>query len=78
MKRVRKEKDGSETTFRPSTYDPKNCYHAEIQVSSLDELRNLKRSGKLIALRMVGTVKGGRRQDNLVAWREIEDFDWKI
>ena len=77
MKRVRKENDGSETVFAPNTYDPKSSYRAEIQVSSLDELRDLKRAGKLIALRMVGTKTHGTPQSNLVPWEEIEDFDWK-
>jgi hypothetical protein len=77
MKRVRKNRDGSETVFSEIAYDdPKRPYHAEIQVS-LEELRDLKREGKLIALRMVGTTKAGKRQKNLVSWRDIEDFDWK-
>jgi hypothetical protein len=77
MKRVRKENDGSETVFLPKHSDPKSSYHAEIRVYSVEELRDLKRAGKLIALRMVGTTNEGKRQVNLVPWQEIEDFDWK-
>lgn len=77
MKRVRKEDDGSETVFVPLTFEQKGPYRAEIQVASLDELRALKRAGKLIALRMSGTPKGKVLQRNLVPWEEIEDFDWK-
>lgn len=74
MKRVRKDRDGSETVFLPPTTD---SYRLEIQVSSVDEIRDLKRAGKLIAVRMVGTTNGGRGQFNLVPWAQIEDFDWK-
>lgn len=76
MKRVRKEDDGSETVFEPLTFDHRGPYRAEIQVASLDELRALKRAGKLIALRMIGTPSGKTPQRNLVPWEEIEDFDW--
>lgn len=77
MKRVLKKRDGSEIVFLEKTFDPRNSYHAEIQVSSLEELRDLKRVGKLIALRMVGATKSGKQQCNLIPWRDIEDFDWK-
>ena len=74
MKRIRKNSDGSETTFVEKPYGPKQSYHAEIEVS-LEELRILKREGKLIRVRMAQDTKSGR--DNLVPWQQIEDFDWK-
>lgn len=77
MKRVRKEDDGGETVFEPLTFDKNGPYRAEIQIASLDELRELKRTGKLIALRMIGTPAGKMAQRNLVPWDEIEDFDWR-
>lgn len=78
MKRIRKNGDGSETVFVPVEFDTMDPYRAEIAVASLDELRDLKRSGKLIALRMIERDRTPRVQPqrNLAPWREIEDFDW--
>ncbi len=78
MKRIRKNGDGSETVFVPVEFDTMGPYRAEITVASLDELRDLKRSGKLIALRMIerDRTPGVQPQRNLAPWREIEDFDW--
>lgn len=78
MKRIRKNDDGSETVFVPVEFDTMGPYRAEIAVASLDELRDLKRSGKLIALRMIerDRTPGVQPQRNLAPWREIEDFDW--
>ena len=49
MKGIRKNDDGSETVFVPVEFDTMGPYRAEITVASLDELRDLKRSGKLIS-----------------------------
>jgi hypothetical protein len=38
MKRVRQDDDGNKTVFTPRIFDQKGSYHAEIQVSSLEEL----------------------------------------
>lgn len=76
MRRIRDEDDGSQTIFEPLTFEAMGPYRAEVQVASLEELRELKRLGKLIALRMVGTPRGKVTQRNLVPWEEIEDFDW--
>ncbi|WP_172295245.1 hypothetical protein [Pseudoruegeria sp. HB172150] len=78
MKRIRENDDGSETVFVPVEFDTMGPYRAEIAVESLDELRDLKRSGKLIALRMIeqDRTPGVQPQRNLVPWREIQDFNW--
>ncbi|WP_373355738.1 hypothetical protein [Pseudoroseicyclus sp. CXY001] len=78
MKRIRKNEDGSETVFVPVKFDKMGPYRAEISIASLDELRDLKQSGKLIALRMIERDKtsGVQPQRNLAPWQEIEDFDW--
>lgn len=71
---MRKEEDASETEFRPNS--PGGPYRVEIEIQTDDELRALKRDGKLIAVRMSGIPKGKTRQVNLVAWQEIKDFGW--
>ena len=78
MKRIRKNEDGSETVFEPVKFETMGPYRAEISVDSLDELRALKGSGKLIALRMIerDRTPGVQPQRNLAPWKEIEDFDW--
>lgn len=77
MKRVRKDDDGSETVFNELTYNEMGPYRAEIQVRSVEELRQLKRDGILIAVRMIGRPAGQAPQRSLIPWREIEEFDWK-
>tara|TARA_R100001039_G_C1846980_1_gene107165 strand:- start:646 stop:951 length:306 start_codon:yes stop_codon:yes gene_type:complete len=80
LKRIRKNPDGTETEFVPVEFDNMGPYRAEICVASFDELRELKKSGKLIALRMieVDRTPGVQPQRNLAPWREIEDFDWEL
>lgn len=74
VKRIRREGDGTETEFRPLSAD--GPYRAEIEVSSADELRRLRRDGKLVAVRMHGTPAGKRTQYSLVPVAEIEGFTW--
>ena len=74
VKRVRREADGTETEFRPSSAD--GPFRAEIEVSSADGLRRLMRDGKLLAVRMHGDPKGKSHQYSLVPVAEIEDFTW--
>lgn len=76
MRRIRKNPDGTETEFFPLEFKAMGPYRAEIQVASFDELRELKRSGKLIALRMIAPDTNGP-QRNLAPIDEIIDFDWK-
>ncbi len=78
MRRVRPGDDGTETVFELLSYDQNGPYRAEISVATLDELRALKREGKLIALRMIGTPTGKVPQRSLIPWREIEGFDWDV
>jgi hypothetical protein len=80
LKRIRKNTDGTETEFVPVEFRNMGPYRAEICVASFDELRELKKSGKLIALRMieVDLTPGAQPQRNLAPWREIEDFDWEL
>ncbi|NCA72569.1 MAG: hypothetical protein EOM91_21420 [Sphingobacteriia bacterium] len=78
MKRIRTRKDGSTAEFHLKEFDQNGPIRAEIVVASVDELRALKKENKLLAVRMEGPPNPGRTQNqvNLVAWREIEDFDW--
>lgn len=78
MKRIRTRPDGSTAEFHLKEFDKNGPIRAEIVVASLDELRDLKKKSKLIAVRMEGPPNPGRTQNqlNLVGWRQIEDFDW--
>lgn len=81
MKRFRKNDDGTETEFRLLEFDANGPIRAEIQVDSLDELRELHRLKKLISVRMIevtpaGTTLGRQPQRNLAPWSEITDFVW--
>jgi hypothetical protein len=76
MKRNKKAEDGSETVFELLEYKKMGPYRAEIQVRSLEEMRQLKREGKLIAVRMIGTPAGKATQRSLAPHGEIYDFDW--
>lgn len=79
MKRVRVRGDGSTAEFHLKEFDENGPFRAEIVVASVDELRNLKKANKLLAVRMEGPPNPGRTQNqvNLVPWREIVDFDWE-
>ena len=74
MKRIRRHKDGSVTEYRPASDE--GPYRVEIEVNSADDLRKLKRDGKIIAIRMVGTPKGKKPQYSLAPVDEVEDFTW--
>jgi hypothetical protein len=78
MKRFRVRDDGSTAEFHLKEFEENGPIRAEIVVASVDELRTLKKTNKLIAVRMEGPPNPGRTQNqvNLVPWREIEDFDW--
>lgn len=76
MKRIRKEKDRSKTVFEPLVFKTNGPYRVEIKIESLEELRELKKQGKLVFVRMIGYPSRGQPQRNLVPWKEIEDFDW--
>lgn len=80
MKRIRVRDDGSTAEFHLKNYDVNGPIRAEIVVADIDELKALKKSNKLIAIRMEGPPNPGRKQKqvNLVPWREIEDFDWDV
>jgi hypothetical protein len=67
VKRILKRRDGSQTIFLEKTYGPKRSYRAEVEVS-LDELRDLKRAGKLISLRMAETTK----MEELISTRGVK------
>jgi len=79
MKRVRVRDDGSIAEFHLKEFDENGPIRAEIVVTSVDELRILKKADKLLAVRMEGPPNPGRTQNqvNLVPWREIENFDWE-
>lgn len=78
MKRTRVRKDGTVAEFHLKEFDKNGPIRVEIIVTDEAELRSLKQSNKLIAVRMEGPPNPGRKQNqvNLVPWREIEDFDW--
>lgn len=65
--------------FKLKSFEVNGPFRAEIAVANLDELRDLRRTGKLIAVRMEGPPGPGKVQPqvNLVPHGEIEDFDWK-
>lgn len=76
MRRVRENDDGIPTVFEELTYDANGPYRAEISVASLQDLRELKRNGKLISVRMRGVKPGVADQRSLINADEITDFDW--
>lgn len=79
MKRKKIRKDGTEVEFKLKIFKKMGPIRAEIAVTDVDELRALKKSGKLKSVRMEGPPNKGKKQKqvNLVPWQEIEDFDWQ-
>ena len=78
MRRKKTRKDGTEVEFILKEFEKMGPIRAEIAVENLDELRALKKRGKLKSVRMEGPPNKGKKQNqiNLVPWEEIEDFDW--
>lgn len=79
MKRKRIRKDGTVAEFKLKRFKKKGPFRAEIIVNDVEELRALKKSGKLKSVRMEGPPNKGKHQKqvNLVPWEEIENFDWE-
>ena len=71
VERVRNEDDGTTTLFTLADFPGDGPFHAEIRVGSLDEIRKLRDSGVLIALRMRGQPAGKVQQTNLAPIGEI-------
>jgi hypothetical protein len=71
IERLRNEDDGTTTVFTLADFPGDGPYHAEIRVSSLDEIRRLRAAGVLIALRMRGHPAGKVQQTNLAPIGEI-------
>ena len=50
-------------------------YRVEVKVSSLQEVRNLHRDGKLVGVRMIGKPPGKVVQRSIIGPEEIIDFE---
>ncbi|GAB1362959.1 hypothetical protein MASR1M32_21950 [Rhodobacter sp.] len=74
MKRIRKLDDGTEVVYETPDEGP---FRVEIEVATLDDLRQLNREGKLRAIRMTGKPPGKVSQYTLCPPDEVVDFDWK-
>ena len=61
LRRIREEADGSETEFTEHQYDGRFPYRAEIEFETLDEIRALHRSGRVIGIRMSNVPEKGRQ-----------------
>jgi hypothetical protein len=72
--RVRKEKDDTETDFREAHFDGKYPIRAEVAFQSLEELRQFKKDGRLIGVRLspVASTPGRRPQVNMVGIKHIK------
>lgn len=72
--RVRKEKDGTKTDFHEAHFGGKHPYRAEVAFRSLGELRQFKREGRLIGIRITPTIStpGKRPQVNMVGIKNIK------
>lgn len=74
LHRVRKEKDGTKTDFHEEHFGGKYPYRAEVAFRSLGELRQFKREGRLIGIRITPTIStpGKRPQVNMVGIKNIK------
>lgn len=74
LTRTRTEKDGTETEFELAHYGGDLPFIAEVRISSIEELRQLKRENRLHSIRMQETApeEGCRPQRNLVGVRHIK------
>lgn len=78
MKRLLKRSDGSVAIFHLKEFAKDGPFRAEIIIKDIAELKELRKRGKLISVRMEGPPNKGRKQPqiNLVSHREIQDINW--